>query len=198
MSNNVIIASAHAKGSRIEHLTAEPLIMDSRPTLDPYIDTSDPIVADKRRGLVYGMETEGYPLVGGNIHLQWYEDKKCYPCRVVYCHTGKYYITFIYGKPEQYAVELVSTRNRAWHYIVDAHKSKQGEDPYDPTTYIGRILFFKDIPLGLGSDPTTPITYVCEYLVPNNDIFLHRKGPCSQNTTIWLYKVMFYRTSGYE
>ncbi len=89
-------------------------------------------------------------------------------------------------------------RNTVWHYRVDAQKSKRGEDPYDPTAYVGRILFFKDIPLGLGADPKTPTVYVCECLAPNNDTCLHRKDSCRQNTTICLYKLMFYRTSGYE
>ncbi len=89
-------------------------------------------------------------------------------------------------------------RSRHWHYIVDAHKSKRGEDPYDPTAYVGRILFFNDISLGVYFDSTTPTAYVCEYLPLTHDICLHRNRPWKQNTTIWLYKVMFYRTSGYE
>ncbi len=124
------------------------------------------------------------------------EDKRCYPCRVVYYHPGKDYATVNYEKRELYAVELVSMRNRAWHYIDDAHKSKWGEDRYDPTAYFCRFLYFKDILLGLGSGPTAPTAYVCEYLAPNNDICLHRKGPCRQSTTIWLFKVMFHRTIG--
>ncbi len=35
----------------------------------------------------------------------------------------------IYGKREQYTIELVSMHTEAWHYIIDAHKSKRGEDP---------------------------------------------------------------------
>ena len=89
-------------------------------------------------------------------------------------------------------------RNRHWHYIADAHKLKRGEDPNDPTAYIGRILFFNGVSLGASSDPSTPTAYVCEYLPPTHDICLHQNRPCKQNTTIWLYKVMFYRTSGCE
>ena len=105
MSNNVIISTAHAKSSRVDHLMANPLIMVPRPTVDPYIDNSDPIVANKRRGLGYGMEPEFYLRVGEYIHLRWHEDKKCYPCRVVYYKPGKDYTTLIYGKRQQYAVE---------------------------------------------------------------------------------------------
>ncbi len=101
---------------------------------------------------------------GESIHLRWYENKKCYPCRVVYYyHPGKDYATVINGGSEQYAIEVVNMRNRYWHCIVDAHKTKRGEDPYDPTAYVGRILCFKDISLGLCSDPTTLTAYVCEY-----------------------------------
>ncbi len=64
MSNYVIISTAYARGSSAEHLSAEPLIMVPRPTVDPYVDTTDPIVADKRRGLGYGMEPESCPHVG--------------------------------------------------------------------------------------------------------------------------------------
>ena len=42
-----------------------------RPTVDPYPDTSDPVVADKRRVLGYGMEPASCPHVGEYIHLHW-------------------------------------------------------------------------------------------------------------------------------
>ena len=58
MPDNVIIPTAHARGSRVDHLSAEPLVMVPRPTVDPYIPYSDLVVADKRRGLGYGMEPE--------------------------------------------------------------------------------------------------------------------------------------------
>ncbi len=117
MSKNVIISTAHARYSRVDYLLAEPLIMVSRPTVDPYVGATDPTVADKRRRLGYGTEPEGCPRVGEYMHLQWYEDKKCYPCRVVYYHPGKDNTTVIYGEREQYAIELVSMSNRAWHYF---------------------------------------------------------------------------------
>ncbi len=186
ISNNVIISTAHARGSLVDRFLAEPLIMVPRPTVDPYVDTTDPIVTDKRRGMRYGMEPEGLPRVGEYIHFQWYDDKKCYSCRVVYYHPEKDYTTVIHGKRKQYTIELVSMRNTAWDYVVDAHKTKRGEDPYDPTAYVGRILFFKDIPLDLGSNPTTPTAFVCKYMAPNNNICLQRKGPCRHNTTTWL------------
>ncbi len=183
MPNNVIIPTAYARGSRVDYLSVEPLIMVPRPTVEPYVDHTAPIIADKRRGLGFGMEPEGCPRVGECIHLRWYQYKKYDPCRVVYYNPGKNYTTVIYGKREQYAIEYVSIRNRDWLYIVDAHRTKRGEDPYDPSAYVGRILFFKDIPLGLSSDPTTPTAYVCEYLAPTNDICLHRNGPCKHNST---------------
>ena len=84
MPNNVINHSAHAEGSRVDHLPVEPLIMVPRLTVNPYIDYTDPVVAEKRNGLGYSMEFEGCIRVGEYIHLRWYEDSKCYLCRVVY------------------------------------------------------------------------------------------------------------------
>ena len=69
---------------------------------------------------------------------------------------SKDYFMVIYGKREKYAIEYVSTHHRDWHYIIDAHKIKRGEDPYDPSAYAGRILFAGDILLGPCSDLTTP------------------------------------------
>ncbi len=63
MANNVIISTARAEGSRVDHLPTEPLIMVPRPIVDPYIDYTDPIVMDKRRGLGYGIEPEECPRV---------------------------------------------------------------------------------------------------------------------------------------
>ncbi len=111
---------------------------------------------------------------------------------------GKEYSTVIYGKGEKYAIELVTMRNKEWRYIVDAHKSKRSEDPYDLTAYLRRILFFKGVSFGLSSDPTTSKAYTCDCLLSTNDICLHQNRPSKQKTTIWLYRVMFYRTSGYE
>ena len=170
MPDNVIIPAAHTRGSRVDHHSAEPLIMVPRLTVHSY---SDPVVADKRRVLEYKIEPEGFPRVGEFIHLRWYEDKKCYLCRVVYYHPGKNYTTVIYCSREQYAIEVVSMRNRNWHYYADAHKAKRGEDPYDPTAYVRRILFFKYIPLAFSSNPAAPNAYVCKYLAPTNDICLH-------------------------
>ncbi len=79
------------------------------------------------------MEPEGCPHVGEFIYLRWRADNKCYPCRVVCFNPGKHYSSVIYCKREQYAIELVTIRNGDWHYVVDAHKSKRGDDPYDPT-----------------------------------------------------------------
>ena len=198
MRNNVIISTARAEGSRVDCLPVEPLIMLPRPIVVPYINYTDPLVMDKCKGMGSVMEPEGCPRVGEYIHLRWTVDKNCYPCRVVCHNTRNDYTTVIYGNREHFAIELVTTRNKDWHWIVDAHKSKRGEDLYNPTAYEGRILFFNDVSLGLSADPTTPTAYVCEYLQPTNDICLHRNRFCKQNTTTWLYKVIFYRTSGCE
>ncbi len=69
MSTNVIISIARAEGSRVDHLPAEPVVMVPRPTVDPYIDYTDDIFMDKRRGLGYGMEPEVFPRVGEYIHF---------------------------------------------------------------------------------------------------------------------------------
>ena len=172
--------------------------MVPNPIVDSYIDYTDAFSMYKRKGLGYGIEPEGCPRVGEHIHLRWQDENKCYPCRIVYYNPGKYYTTVIYCKHEQYTTEYVSMRKWDWHYIIDAHMSKRGEDLYDPTAQFGRILFFNDVPLGASSDFTTPPAYVCEYLPPTNDICLHQNLPCKQNTTIWLQKVIIYRTSAYE
>ncbi len=44
-SNNAIIPTAHARGSRVDYLSVKPLIMVARPTVDSNVDTSDRIVA---------------------------------------------------------------------------------------------------------------------------------------------------------
>ena len=59
MPNYLIISAKHAKGFSLDHLSAEALIMVPRPTVDPNIDYSDPIVAHKRKSLEYDMEPGG-------------------------------------------------------------------------------------------------------------------------------------------
>ncbi len=186
MSTDVINATARAKGSRIDHLPAEPFIMAPRLTVDIYIDYTDATVIDKGRGQGFGMEPEDFPRVTEYIHLRCNDENKCYPCRVVSCNSGKDCTTVIYGKREQYAIEYVSMRHRDWHYFVDAYKGKLEENEYDPAAY--------DIALGQSADPSTHTAYVCVYLAPSNDIRLHQKRPCRRKTTIWIYKVMFYGT----
>ena len=61
--NNVIIPTSHARGSRVDHRSAEPLIMVPRPTVEPYVDHIDLIISDKHRRLGFGMEPEGCPHV---------------------------------------------------------------------------------------------------------------------------------------
>ncbi len=51
MSINVIISTSRSRGSRVDHLSAERLIMVLRSKVDPYVDTTYPIVANKRREL---------------------------------------------------------------------------------------------------------------------------------------------------
>ena len=58
MSNNVIIPIVYAKLTHFNNFMAERLIVVPRPTVDRCIEYSDPIVADKRRRLGYGMEPE--------------------------------------------------------------------------------------------------------------------------------------------
>ena len=89
MANDFIVHTAHPRGSRLDHLSVEPLIMVPSFTVQPYINHTDPIIADKRRGIGYGMELERFPRVEEYIHLRWYQDKKFYPCRVVYYNRGK-------------------------------------------------------------------------------------------------------------
>ncbi len=129
--------------------------------MEPYIDQMDPIVAKMRIVLEYGMEPERCSRVEQCMHLSWCQDKKCCFYRVVYNKYGQDYTTLIHEKCEQYVIEYVGTHNRDWHYIVNAHETKRGEDPYDVSAYVGGILFFKDIPLRLSSYPTTLTAYVC-------------------------------------
>ena len=60
MSNNAIIETAHTRGSRVNYLSAKPLIMVPSSTVDPYIDMNTPTVAVKRKGSGCGVELEGY------------------------------------------------------------------------------------------------------------------------------------------
>ena len=129
MSTNIYSSTARPEFSRLYYLQGEPLNMVPRPIFDPFIDYTDAVVMDKRKGLGYEMEPEDNPRVGEYIHLHWQDDHNCYPCRIVYYNLYKDYTTVIYGKREQYAIEYVSMRNGDWHYIVYAQKSERGEDP---------------------------------------------------------------------
>ncbi len=51
MPNNLINHSTHSEGFRIDQLPAEPLIMVPRLIVNPYIDYTDPIVAENTMSL---------------------------------------------------------------------------------------------------------------------------------------------------
>ncbi len=53
--------------------------MVPRSTVNPYTDYSDPIAAEKRRELGYGMESERSSHIEEYIHLCCHTYKKCQP-----------------------------------------------------------------------------------------------------------------------
>ena len=93
--STIIIAISHAECSRAHHFPAELQVIAPCLSVDRYIDHMDPVLMRKRKERSYGIETEGYPHVGGYVCLRWQEDKKCYPCRIVYYNPGKDYATVI-------------------------------------------------------------------------------------------------------
>ncbi len=90
---------------------------------------------------------------------------------------------------------MVTMSNRDRHYIVVPHESKHCWNPYCHTAYVGQVLDFNDISVGISAYSTIPTAYVCDYLSPTNYISLHRNSTCRENFTIWVYKSMFYRIS---